>query len=87
MILSIDGNPAPICKHEDINHTRVGLIYFGIKEVKRFKEMNEEWLQKAKKIVAANARQCLQDIKGKVDLINIARQKTMDNIRRLLFQR
>ena len=37
--------------------------------------------------MAAKARQHLQDMKEKVNLSNLARQKGLDNIRRLLAQR
>ena len=61
MITSIDGSLTPIGKLKDINYTKASLTYFGIKEVKKFKEMNDEWLQKVKngKLVATNTKQNL----------------------------
>ncbi|KAH9309373.1 hypothetical protein KI387_037284 [Taxus chinensis] len=80
MISTIDGSPTPLARHENIKHRRTDFVYFGIKEVTRSEKMNEEWLQKAKeaRLVAANARQHLQEVKEKVNLINIARQKRIE---------
>jgi hypothetical protein len=51
--------------------------------------MNEGWLQKAKEVksVAANARLHLQEVKRKIHLMIIARQKRIDDIRGLFIQR
>ena len=86
MISFLDESTTPIGGHEDIKRT--DFVYFGIEEIKRSEMLNEEWLREAKKarLVAANARQHLQEMKDKVNLLNMARQKGIDNIRRLLAQ-
>jgi hypothetical protein len=73
LILPIDGSPTSSDWHEDIKHMRTDFVYYGIEEVKRLENMNEEWLQKVKeaKVVVANAKKCLQEVKEKSNLINM----------------
>jgi hypothetical protein len=86
MIATMDGSHTSIFGHENIRQKRTDFIYFGIERVMRSKEMIKKWMRKAQeaKLVAANARRHLQKFKAKVTLINISRQKRINNIRRLL---
>ena len=81
MISFLDGSTTPIGGHEDIKRTN--FVYFGIEEIRRSKMTNDEWMRKAKEagLVTTKARQCLQDMKEKVNLSNLARQKGVDNNR------
>ena len=86
MISTFDSSPTLISGHEEIKRT--DFVYFGIEEIRRSKIMNDKWMRKAKeaRLVASKAKKHLQDMKEKVNLSNLARQKELDNTRWLFAQ-